>query len=158
MVTRLGHDRRGAAAVEFATVVGGFLLVLLLLMETCWQVAIAAALESGGREASRWAATGEAPPAGQTSIGRVTTLILTSSGLPLAAAGLSVTAESFSGFGSLATDSAGKPGTGGPGEVVRYTVDYRSSSLTPFGRALLPAGVLQHHLVLLVKNEPYPAS
>ena len=158
MVTRLGHDRRGAAAVEFAAIVGAFLLVLLLLVETCWQVAIAAALESGSREASRWAATGEAPPAGQTVTGRVTTLILTSSGLRLASGGLTVTVESFPGFSSLATAGAAKPGTGGPGDVVRYTVVYRSLSLTPFGRALLPTGMLQHHLVLLVKNEPYPAS
>ena len=158
MVSPLLRDRRGAAAVEFAAVVGAFLIVVLLLLETGWQVAVAAALESGGREASRWASTGQAPAAGETSTGHVTGLVLNGSGLPLRAAGLTVTADSFASFAAVATPAAAKSGLGGPGDVVRYTIVYRSPPLTPFGRALMPLGLLQHQLVLLVKNEPYPAS
>lgn len=158
MVRRLALDARGATAVEFALVGAAFFTLLLLLMEACWQVALGAALDAGGREAARWAATGQAPPAGVTATGHVADTILKTSGLPLSATGLSVTVESFPGFGSLATPAAAKPDLGGPGDVVRYTVVYRSRGLTPLGRSLLPLGVLQIQFVILAKNEPYPAS
>jgi Flp pilus assembly protein TadG len=156
VVRRLRQDRRGATAVEFALVGSAFFTVLLLMMEACWQVAIGAALDAGGREAARWAATGQAPPAGFNATGYVADTILKTTGLPLSSAGLSVTVESFPGFGSLATPGAAKPGLGGPGDVVRYTVVYRGAGLTPLGRALLPLGVLQIQFVILAKNEPYP--
>ncbi len=152
------RDRRGATAVEFALVGSAFFTVLLLLMEACWQVAIGAALDAGGREAARWAATGQAPPAGFNATGYVADTILKTSGLPLSSAALSVTVDSFPGFGALATPGASKPGTGGPSDVVRYTVVYRGRGLTPLGRSLLPLGVLQIQFVILAKNEPYPAS
>ena len=110
MVRPLLHDARGATAVEFALVGSAFFAVLLLMMEACWQVAIGAALDAGGREAARWAATGQAPPAGFNATGHVADTILKTSGLPLDSAGLSVTADSFPGFGSLATPAAAKPG------------------------------------------------
>ncbi|MDO9709140.1 TadE/TadG family type IV pilus assembly protein [Paracraurococcus lichenis] len=153
---RLARDRRGVTAVEFAVTGGAFFLVLLLLMEACWQVAAAAALDAGGREAARWAGTGQAPPAGFTAAGYVTETILKSTGFPLRPEALAVTAQSFPGFGALSTPGAAKPGLGGPGDVVQYTVVYRSPGLTPFGRALLPLGVLQVRFVILAKNEPYP--
>lgn len=156
MVARLLRDRRGATVVEFAVTGAAFLIVLLLLMETCWQVAIGAALDAGGREASRWAATGQAPPAGKTATGHVSDTIVKTSGLPLDPAALGVTVESFPGFGALATPGAAKPGLGGPGDVVRYTVTYSSRGLTPLGRTLLPSGLLQIRFVILAKNEPYP--
>jgi len=158
VVARLAGDRRGATAVEFAIVGSAFSTVLLLMMEACWQVAVGAALDSGGRDASRWAATGQAPPAGFSATGYVSDTILRASGFPLRSDALSVTVESFPGFGSLATPGAAKPGLGGPSDVVRYTVIYRAPGLTPFGRALLPLGVLQVQFVILAKNEPYPAS
>ena len=155
---RLRQDARGATAVEFALVGSAFFAVLLLLMEACWQVAVVAALDAGGRQAARWAATGQAPPAGFTATGYVADTILRTSGLPLSSAGLSVTVDSFPGFGSLATPGAAKPGLGGPSDVVRYTVVYRGRGLTPLGRALLPLGLLQIQFVILAKNEPFPAS
>ena len=156
MVARLRQDRRGATAVEFALVGSAFFTVLLLMMEACWQVAVGAALDMGGREASRWAATGQAPPAGFTATGYVSDTILKTSGLPLTSASLAVTVQSFPGFGALTTPGAAKPGLGGPGDVVQYTVVYRSRGLTPLGRALLPLGALQVQFVILAKNEPYP--
>ena len=159
MVRRsLASDRRGATVVEFALIGSAFFTVLLLLMEACWQVAVTTALDAGAREAARWAGTGQAPPAGNTATGYVSKLILTSAGLPLSAASLSVTVDSFPGFGSLKTPGAAKPGLGGPGDVVRYTIVYPATGLTPFGRALLPIGKLTHHFVVLATNEPYPSN
>jgi hypothetical protein len=126
-------------------------------MEACWQVAVGAALDAGGREASRWASTGQPPPAGRTATGHVTEVILRGAGLPLDPAALSVTVESLPDFGQLADPAAARPGLGGPGDVVRYTVIYQAKGLTPFGRALLPLGLVRNRLVILAKNEPYPA-
>lgn len=156
MVRRLARDRSGVTAVEFALTGAAFFTVLLLLMEACWQVAVGAALDAGGRQASRWAATGQPPPEGQTAPGHVTETILRTSGLPLDPGALSVTVESFPGFGTLATPGAARPGLGGPGDIVRYTVVYRGQGLTPLGRALLPGGILQIQFVILAKNEPFP--
>lgn len=154
----LARDRRGATAVEFAVVGAAFFIALMLLLEACWQVAVAAALESGGRQAARWATTGQAPPAGETATAHVATLVLRSAGLPLDAADLTVNADSFPGFGQLSAPAAAKPGLGGPGDVVRYTIVYAATGLTPIGSSLLPLGRLQHHFVVLAKNEPYPAN
>lgn len=155
---RFGRDRRGATAVEFALVGASFFVVVLLLIEMCWQVAVASALEIGGREASRWAATGQVPPGGQSPSSHVAELVLRSSGLPLNDAGLTVSVDSFPGYGTLATPAAARSGLGGPGDVVRFTVVYVAHGLTPLGQTLLPLGLLQHHFVVLAKNEPYPAS
>ena len=156
MVAGLLRCRRGAAALDFAAAGSAFFLLLLLLIESCWQVAVGAALDAGTREASRWAAMGQAPPGGYTASGYMTEVILKSSGLPLDGAALAVTARSFAGFGALATPGAGTPGLGASGDVVQYTVVYRSAGLTPIGRALMSLGLLQIQLVTLVKNEPYP--
>ena len=86
----LARDRRGATVVEFALVGSAFFTVVLLLMEACWQVAVTTALDAGAREAARWAGTGQVPPAGSTATGYVSKLILTSAGMPLSAASLSV--------------------------------------------------------------------
>ncbi|MDN3568411.1 TadE/TadG family type IV pilus assembly protein [Paeniroseomonas aquatica] len=155
---RLGQDRSGAAAVEFAVVGACFFILVLLLIDLCWQVAVAAALESGARSALRWAATGEAAPGNQSAAGHVAELVLRSSGLPLQAAGLTVSVDSFPGFSTLSTPAAARSGLGGPGDVVRYSIVYAARSLTPLGQALLPTGLLQHHLVVLAKNEPYPTN
>ncbi|MEN0075485.1 MAG: hypothetical protein AAGC69_13940 [Paracraurococcus sp.] len=154
MVARLLRCRRGAAALEFAAAGSAFVVLLLVLIETCWQVAVGAALDAGAREASRWVATGQAPPSGYTANSYMTEVILKGSGLPLDGAALSVAAQSFGSFGALA--AAGKPGLGGAGDVVEYTVTYHSAGLTPIGRALLPLGLLRIQFAVLVKNEPYP--
>ena len=156
MVARPLRCRRGAAALDFAAAGSAFVVLLLVLIETCWQVAVGAALDAGAREASRWVATGQAPPSGYTADSYMTEVILNGSGLPLDGAALTVAAQSFGSFGTLAAAGAGKPGLGGAGDVVQYTVTYHSPGLTPIGRALLPLGLLRIQFAFLVKNEPYP--
>ncbi|MBK1658375.1 TadE/TadG family type IV pilus assembly protein [Paracraurococcus ruber] len=150
----LRRDRRGVSTVEFAVTAGAFFALVLLLIEAAWQVAVAAALDLGTRQASRWVATGQAAPAGQTRTAYASTLILRASGLPLDAATLQVTVESAGSFAAFAAGGS-RPGLGGPGDVLRYTVAYRSMPITPFGRGLMRDG-LQLQLIILAKNEPYP--
>jgi len=154
-VVTLGADRRGAGAVEFAIVASAFLTLLLLILEVAWQVAIAAGLDHGARQATRWVATGQAPPEGWSTESELRRRIVSASGLPLEPARLGVLAESFANPGALLTPGAAMPGLGGAEQVVRYRITYASPALTPIARGLLPAGELLHTLSVIVRNEPY---
>ena len=52
------HRNKGAASIEFAIVGLAFISLLLLAMETGWQLLINSALGSGARAASRFGSTG----------------------------------------------------------------------------------------------------
>lgn len=156
MVRWLRRDRRGATAVEFAVVGAAFFTLLLLLLEVCWQMAVAAALESGARRASRWTVTGQAAPPGYTKATYANDLILRGAGLQLDPVSLTVTTQSYPDFASVGQAGKGRDGPGGPGEILRYSVAYDSRLLTPIAQALVPGGVIQIRFVMLAKNEPYP--
>lgn len=148
--------RRGVAAVEFAFIAPVFFLLLLLLIETCWQMAIAAGVDHGARRGARWVSLGAAAPEGMTRLERMAEIILTSSGLPLNAGRLTITPTAFPSFGALSTPGAGVPGLGGPDQVVRYVVQYRSVLLTPVVQQLRVSDFLTYRSVFVIQNEPFP--
>lgn len=152
MVAGLARNRRGTAALEFAVAGAAFFTVLFLLVEAAWQVAIAAALDNGARQASRWAALGQPAPDGRARDLYLRDLIVRASGMPIDAAALEVSRRSFPDF---SLSGPGKDDLGGAGDVLRYTVVYRSPGLTPIGRALMASGLLQIQFVILAKNEPF---
>lgn len=57
---RLGRDRRGATAVEFALLIGPFLFLLLGLMEVSMQYFIATAMDYAVQRTARLIRTGQA--------------------------------------------------------------------------------------------------
>jgi Flp pilus assembly protein TadG len=148
--------RRGAAAIEFAFILPTFFLLFLLIIETGWQMAVAAGVDQGARRGARWVTLGAAAPDGMTRMDRLTEIILTSSGLPLQASRLTVTTTAFPNFAALATPDAGVPGLGGPDQVVRYIVEYRSILLTPVARLAPLSEMLTYRSVFVVQNEPFP--
>ncbi len=148
--------RRGATALEFAFILPAFFLLILLIIETSWQMAIAAGVDHGARRGARWASLGAAAPEGMTRMDRLQQIVLTSSGLPLQGGRLTITPTAFPSFGALATPEAGVPGLGGPDQVVRYVVQYRSVLLTPFARQALMSDILTYRSVFVVQNEPFP--
>lgn len=154
MVTRVRDrlGRRGASAVDFALVAPVFIILITLTMEIAWQLAIGAGLDHGTRVASRWAATGQTAPSGLTSPQYVARVVAQSSGMPIVASNLTVTAESFASIGSL---NVATPGLGGAGQIVRFNIVYQSAALTPVGRGLVPNGLLRHSTSVVVRNEPY---
>jgi hypothetical protein len=155
---RLARDRGGHATAEFALSVFGFVLLLMAVVEIAWQGAVVAGLDLGTRRASRWATTGAEAPGGIDRASHIEDLILRVSGLPLRAADLTVTADSFGDFPAAARGTGAAPGPGGPSDIVRYTVRYRSRPITPLGPTLLPLGLLEYSSVVLVQNEPYPTA
>ncbi|WP_426955195.1 TadE/TadG family type IV pilus assembly protein [Muricoccus radiodurans] len=155
-MVRLLCDRRGTSAVEHALILPTFFLLLLVLLETGWQFAVAVGVDHGARRGARWVSIGADAPEGLTRAQQFAQLVVTSSGLPLDPSRLSVTPTAFSSYAALAT--AGTPGLGGPDEVVRYVVTYQSRPLTPLTASLLPNGWLNYRSVVIAQNEPYPAN
>jgi len=152
---RFASDRRGIGGVEFGIVGAAFFTLLLLAFETAWQMAVAAGLDQGARQAARWVATGAAPPAGSTREAEVLRRISQSSGLPIDITRLSVSTDSFTTLGSINTPAAARPGLGAAEAIVRYRVTYRAAALTPAARILLPLGEVSHAFTVLARNEPY---
>jgi hypothetical protein len=147
--------RAGAAAPEFAAVAGAFLLLLFLILEAAWQLALAAGLDHGVRRAARWAITGEAPADGATREEEVRRRVLRASGMPLEPAALTLQLEHAGSVAALTAPGGAQEGAGGAGAVVRYRVAYRAAALTPFGQALMPGGVMTHRQTFLARSEPY---
>jgi len=154
MVARVLRDRRGVTALEFALIAPVFLTIMLLAMEAAWQLAIGAGLDHGTRLAARWAATGQAPPAGSSRTLEVQRLVRESAGLPIRPDRLTVTPESFAAIGSL-TSGVSTPGIGGPDQLTRYRIEYLADPLTPLGAGLLTGGMFRHAFAVVVRNEPY---
>ncbi|WP_203074324.1 TadE/TadG family type IV pilus assembly protein [Falsiroseomonas ponticola] len=150
LFARLG--RRGSYTIEFALLTPVFLTLLTMTMEIAWQLAIGAGLDHGTRVAARWAATGQTAPSGLTSSQYVARVIAQSSGMPIVAANLTVTTESFASIGSM---TVATPGLGTSGQIVRYRIVYQSNALTPVGRSLVPNGLFRHSTTVISRNEPY---
>ena len=154
---RFVADRRGVGGVEFAIIGGTFFTLLLLAFEMAWQMALAAGLDQGARQAARWVATGAAPPLGITREAEVLRRISQSSGLPIDITRLTVATDSFTTLGTINTPIAATPGIGNAEAIVRYRVTYRAPALTPAARLLLPLGEVSHGFTVLARNEPYAA-
>jgi Flp pilus assembly protein TadG len=155
LLSRLARDRRGVGAVEFGIIGAAFFTLLLLAFEMAWQMAVAAGLDQGARQAARWVATGAAPPNGSTREAEVLRRISQSSGLPIDVTRLTVATDSFTTLGSINTPIAATPGIGNAEAIVRYRVTYRAAALTPAARMLLPLGEVSHAFTVLARNEPY---
>lgn len=153
---RLG--RQGATAVEHALILPSFFLLVMLVIETGWQWATAAAVDHGTRRAARWVSLGADAPQGQTRSQYMLNLVATTTGLPLDPARLSISTMAFANYAALANPAAGVAGLGGPDQVVRYTVTYRSRLLSPFMTHVVPAGWLEFRSVVVMQNEPFPAN
>ena len=156
MVTRALRDRRGATVLETALVLPVFVLLILILFETAWQLTLAAAVDHGARRGARWVSLGAAPPSGMTRLQRLTEIVVTSSGLPLDPSRISVTPTAFASYSQIGVTGAGTAGLGAPDGVVQYVIRYRSEFLIPLVAALFPSAWLDHRSVVIEQNEPYP--
>lgn len=153
---KLLRCRRGGSALESAIILPSLFLVVMLIIETSWQMAIAAGVDHGTRRGARWTSLGAEAPAGMTRMDRLAEIILTSTGLPLNAGRLTITPTAFPSYSALNTPGAGVAGLGGPDQVVRYVVQYRSTLLTPMAQQILSSDFLTYRAVFVVQNEPYP--
>jgi len=161
-VRGLWRGRSGATAVEFGIVGGVFVMLILLTMETCWQLVIAAALDYGTHVASRFGITGAAAPANMSPpppsrAAAIQALVIQSSGNLLSPTRLAISENDYASFaavGGTAPPAGTGPGSGG--QVVQYTLSYNQPFLTPLPAALLGQAGITHQTTLTVLNEPFP--
>jgi Flp pilus assembly protein TadG len=155
------RGRSGAASVEFAIVGLVFITLVLLAVETAWQMLIESALGAGARAAARFGSTGTTvaagitppPPDRNTSI---LDLVTTASGGLLLASRLQIAEASYANFAAVA-GGGGTSGPGTAGQVVQYTFAYSQPYLTPFAVAITGQQQFIHTVRVTVLNEPFPS-
>ena len=153
----------GAVAIEFAVVGLAFTSLLLLAMETGWQLLIDSALGAGARAASRFGTTGTKvatgitpPPADRDT--SIEDLVILNSGNLLLPNRLQITEASYASFAALEAGGASTPGAGNASQVVQYTFTYTQPYLTPVAAAITGQQNLIHSVQVTVLNEPFPAN
>lgn len=159
---RAGH-KSGAVAVEFAIVCMVFVSLLLLAMETGWQLLIDSALGAGARAASRFGSTGTviasgfnpAPTTRNTSIQDV---LIQNSGRLLLSTRLQIVEASYATFTALESGGASTVGPGTGSQVVQYTFTYTQPYLTPIAAVITGRQQMIHRVQVTVLNEPFPSS
>jgi Flp pilus assembly protein TadG len=133
--------RSGAVAVEFALVSMVFVSLLLLAMETGWQLLIDSALGAGARAAARFGSTGttiaagiDPPPA--TRNDSIQDIVILNSGNLLLPERLQIAPASYASFAALEAGGASTAGPGNANQVVQYTFTYTQPYLTPIAAAI----------------------
>lgn len=158
--------RRGSTAVEFGVAASVFCMLVLLIVETAYHMAIGAALDYGARDAARFGATGQTTDSTrpQQRLDDIVLRVLAKTRPLLEFERLQVTTESFAApannpaapFTQIGAGEAGTEGDAGDAfAIVRYNLTYRQPLLTPFARILLQRADMVHTSVLIVKNEPF---
>ncbi|HET7883339.1 MAG TPA: TadE/TadG family type IV pilus assembly protein [Acetobacteraceae bacterium] len=153
----------GAVAVEFALVGLAFVSLLLLAMETGWQLLIDSALGAGARAAARFGSTGTTVAAGITPPppdrnSSIQGLAIQYSGGLLLPSRLQITEASYADFASAQAGRGGTPGPGTASQVVQYTFTYTQPYLTPIAVAITGQQQAIHSLQVTVLNEPFPTN
>jgi Flp pilus assembly protein TadG len=157
------HANKGAASIEFAIVGLAFISLLLLTMETGWQLLIDSALGAGARAASRFGSTGTKIAAGITPAptdrdSSIEDVVIHTSGGLLLPSRLQITATNYASFAALASHSGSTPGAGTASQVVQYTFTYTQPYLTPIAAAITGKSQFAHTSIMIVLNEPFPAN
>ena len=153
----------GAVAIEFALVGLVFMSLLLLAMETGWQLLIDSALGAGARAASRFGSTGTTVAAGITPPppdrnSSIQGLVILNSGNLLLPGRLQIAEASYANFTAVTAGGAGTPGPGGASQVVQYTFTYTQPYLTPLVAAITGHQNMIHSVHVTVLNEPFPTN
>ena len=176
----LGADRSGSTMVEFALIGPVFLVMVLGIFEVCLILFTSGSLQSAVASASRYGITGQA---GETDRSTAITEILrrrTFGFVDIEAADIATLVypsfteigrpEPFTDQDGDATYDPGEPfqdingsggwdadmgsaGLGGPGDIVLYTVNYRSRLMNAFVAPLF--GDIRYSAAIAVRNEPY---
>ncbi len=154
--------RAGATAVEFGLVALAFLTLLVMVIELSWQVATGAALDYGGREASRFAVTGSCSAPGVTTptnrSGLIKAIVSQSTGNFLIGGNLSVTSSAYNTFGNYQSTTNGTSGGGIGSNTVAYTLSYTQPYLTGLAQSILGVPSFTHVITIVVQNEPFIAT
>jgi Flp pilus assembly protein TadG len=157
------HANKGSASIEFAIVGLAFISLLMLTMETGWQLLIDSALGAGARAASRFGSTGTMVAAGITPAptdrdSSIEDIVIQTSGGLLLPNRLQITEANYASFAALAAGGGSTPGAGTASQVVQYTFTYTQPYLTPMAAAITGNSQFVHSAKVTVLNEPFPAN
>jgi TadE-like protein len=157
------YRNKGTTSIEFAIVGLAFMSLLLLAMETGWQLLIDSALGSGARAASRFGTTGStvAPgisPAPTDRNSSIEDIVIHNSGGLLLPSRLQITEANYASFAALAAGGVSVPGAGAASQVVQYKFTYSQPYLTPIAAVIAGQQQLVHSAKVTVLNEPFPAN
>lgn len=161
-LSRLGRDRRGVAAVEFAIVGSTFFLLLMLALEFGMILFTQTTLDNATLAASRLILTGQIQTSGGSQT-PFTTAICNDISRLVPCSKLQVEVQSASGFAALTpaeTNGSGLTNTGftpgGPGADVLVQVAYPRPFLIPWvGQALGLGNSFTLVSTAAFQNEPY---
>jgi Flp pilus assembly protein TadG len=153
----------GAVAVEFAIIASVFIALLLLAMETGWQLVIESTLNAGARAASRFGSTGTTIAAGITPAptdrnSSIMAVAVQYSGGVLRPDRLQISEASYANFTAITGGGANTPGPGTASQVVQYTFTYTQPYMTPYAAAIAGDSNMIHTVGVTVLNEPFPAN
>lgn len=159
LLRSLLRRRRGATAMEFAAVAPAFITILLLIMETAWQLTVDSALTIGLFLGARYGITGAGYAAG-TRDATILSTIISSSGGVLQQANLTLSSQAYPNPAVYAAGGAAATGSGSSGQLVVYTATYNQPFLTIFPGAVLrsygnTSNSISHTAKMVVQNEPF---
>ncbi len=148
----------GVTSIEFAMVSAVFITMMLLTMEVCYDLAIGAALDFGGRAGARFGSTGalSLPGSGGTSrVAAIQGVVIQTAGGLLSAANLGMTESSYVNIAALNAGLGGVDGPGGASQFVSYTLTYTQPWLVGLTVGLTGNANLIHTSSIVVLNEPF---
>lgn len=171
LLARFRRSRSGASAIEFAILVGPFLLLLAGILEIGLVYAATLSLENATEQGARLVRTGQAQSKGFDA-GAFKTELCKSLSAPLSCAQVKLDVRHFSSFGGISLpsplDSSGKlkptfsydPGVGGEVVVVRAFYEWGVAGKMPKGIGLsnLANGNRLLTATATFRNEPFQAS
>ncbi|MBV9783902.1 MAG: pilus assembly protein [Acidisphaera sp.] len=156
----LGRDRSGDTTVEFAVVGSVMISLMLLMLETGWQMVTETALAYGARTASRFGITGQttvpgANPQPATRAAAIQYLVTARTAGILDPMQVSLSTKSYGSPAQFGNASDATAGAGSSGSIVEYDVSYTQPYLTPIAVAITGQTGVTHHATVIVQNEPF---
>lgn len=140
--------------MEFAAVAPAFIGLLLVVIETAWQLTVNAALTIGLFLGSRYGITGAGYASG-TRDATILSTIISSTGNVLQQANLTLTSKAYLNPAVFAAGGTATTGTGGSGQLVTYTATYVQPFFTPLPSKILGYASITHTARMVVQNEPF---
>jgi Flp pilus assembly protein TadG len=165
----LCRDRGATTALEFAFVAPVFIVMLLMVFEFGFQLAVDLALNFGTTSAARYASTGAVTGtvgtngSNGTNDAAIRSVIVSSTGGWLNPSRFVISATSYGNPANYVAGTGGASGSNGSsGSVVVYSITYNQPFLTGLpalvARLASPSPIgtsIAHHTTVVVQNEPY---
>lgn len=147
-------DQRATTALEFGMVGPIFIIMIILMIETAWQLSVEMALNIGVIAGSRYSITGAGYNNG-TRDSAITNALLSISGGILNKDNLSYTSQAYTSPATYASGGTFTSSNGSSGQIVLYKVSYKQQFFTSVPPMILGYNSINHTVTVVAKNEPF---